>query len=166
MRSPARPRARTARPHPGAALTAAALGLLLLAGCTQDAAAPTAEDPVASSAAPAEGEALPLPPLPAESAFAEGTCRLLAPDVLAVGQQLPLLGPGGEVPQEVEDALRETQVRLTAAAETSEPQYAPALAGLVQSIGIVRIRAVGKSYEPGQGQDLRTSYDALLDVCT
>lgn len=105
------------------------------------------------------------PELPAESAFAEGTCRTAAPDVRAVGGTLSRLD-GDEVPAEVRDELREAQDRLFALAEAAEPTYKPALDVLVVKIGAVRIRADGNSYDEALGDELRTAYDEVVEVCT
>ena len=106
------------------------------------------------------------PELPAESAFAEGTCRQAAPDVIAVGRALPRLGEGGAVDKAVKDDLRESQDRLFALSEGAEPQYAPALSALVERIGGVRIRADGNTYEPVLGEGLQKAYDEVVEVCT
>lgn len=104
--------------------------------------------------------------LPAESEFAEGTCRVAAPDLLDLGRALPRLGDGGTVESDVQATLQETQDRLFLVAQTAEPELAPALSGLVEGIGGVRIRAVGNSYEPSLGEDLQASFDEVLQVCT
>ncbi len=130
------------------------LGLVLLTGCT------SSSEPAADASTPAAA------PVPDETAFAEGTCRLVAPDVRAVGGALDRLGDGGEVDQAVEVELQESQDRVFAVAEAAEPELKPALTELVEKIGIVRIRAVGKNYEPELGEQLRRAYDGVLDVCT
>lgn len=129
---------------------AALLALVLLAGCT-------------SSGGDDEPAAVPLP---AESSFAEGTCRQAAPDVLAVGGALPRLGDGGDVEQDVKDELREAQDRIFALAETAEPVYKPALDELVLALGIVRVRADGNTYETSQGELLKDAYEDVVEVCT
>jgi len=126
---------------------AAALALLVLTGCSGS-----------------DDDAPPEPP--AESAFLEGTCRMAAPDVIAIGRALPRLGDGGEVDQAVKDELRIAQDGVFALVETAEEPYMPALDELVVSVGIVRIRADGNSYEPDLGGLLRRSYDRVLSVCT
>lgn len=133
------------------------LGLVLLAGCTSSA---DPADPAADASPPAAA------PVPDEAAFAEGTCRLVAPDVRAVGSALDRLGEGGEVDQAVEVELQESQDRVFAVAEAAEPELKPALTDLVEKIGVVRIRAVGKNYEPELGEQLRRAYDGVVDVCT
>ncbi len=106
------------------------------------------------------------PDLPKESAFAQGTCRTAAPDVIAVGAALPELGDGPKVDADLRSSLQEAQDRLSALAETAEPTYKPALDALVLSIGLVRIRADGNTYEPALGKDLQASYDKLVKICT
>ncbi len=104
--------------------------------------------------------------VPEESAFAEGTCRTAAPDVRAVGEAIPQLGDGGEVDDDVQDALRDAQDRLDALAGGAEPAVAPPLKELVEKIGIVRIRADGNTYEPELGEVLARSYERVLDACS
>lgn len=103
--------------------------------------------------------------VPAEDDFAAGTCRTAAPDVRAVGEAIPELGDGGKVASDVKDDLREAQDRLAALADGAEPELQPDLQGLVEAIGIVRIRADGNSYESAQGQALTRAYERVLDAC-
>lgn len=131
---------------------AALVGLLLLVGCTSS---PSDDEPTAAAS-----------PLPAESSFTEGTCRLVAPDVIAVGGALPRLGDGGDVDQDVKDELRAAQDRLRAVAEAAEPEYRAALDELSVAIGVVRIRADGNTYETAQGDALAEAYDEVVGVCT
>lgn len=121
---------------------------LLLTGCSS------------SDDGPAE------PELPAESAFAEGTCREAAPDLLELGRALPRLGEDSTVPADVQQVLTDVQERLALFAEAAEPELAGVLPTLVERIGGVRIRAVGNTYETSLGDDLRASYDEVLGVCT
>lgn len=112
---------------------------LVLAGCTSD--------------------------VPAEDAFAAGTCRVAAPDIRAVGAALPRLGDGGKVDRDVKDDLREAQDRLVALADGAEPALRPDLQSLVEAIGIVRIRADGSTYQSAQGDALSRAYERVLDAC-
>ena len=112
---------------------------VLLAGCTSD--------------------------VPAEDEFAAGTCRTAAPDVRAVGEVIPELGDGGKVEPDLREELREAQDRLVAIADGAEPALKGDLQGLVEAIGIVRIRADGNTYESAQGQALTRAYERVLDAC-
>ena len=119
---------------------------LLAAGCTGDA---------------APGEDLP----PVES-FAEGTCSTVAEDVRTIGRLLPELGDGPSVEGEVLDALRESQEAVRAVGEGAEPELQGPLKALSQSVGFVRIRGVGNTYEPFIGEQAKEAYDEVVAVCT
>ncbi len=121
---------------------------LLLVGCSS------------SSDGPTE------PELPAETDFAQGTCREAAPDLLELGRTLPRLGDDSAVPTEVQQSLADVQDRLASFAQATEPALAEVLPTLVERIGGVRIRAVGNSYEPRPGEDLQAAYDDVLAACT
>ena len=108
----------------------------------------------------------PRPELPAEADFAEGTCSGAAPDLLALGRTLPRLGDDDAVPQDVQQVLADVQDRLSSFAEVPEPPLDAVLPALVERIGGVRIRAVGNTYEPSLGEDLRSAYDEVLAACT
>ena len=103
--------------------------------------------------------------VPAEDEFAAGTCRTAAPDVRAVGEVIPELGDGGKVEPDLREELREAQDRLVAIADGAEPALKDDLQGLVEAIGIVRIRADGNTYESAQGQALTRAYERVLDAC-
>ncbi len=105
------------------------------------------------------------PSLPAAADFSAGTCTVAAPDVLAVGKALPELGDGPKVAREVKDALRDAQDGLKPLAENAEPTLKQALEDLVVSIGIVRIRSDGNTYEPALRTTLQKSYDSVLTAC-
>ena len=121
---------------------------LLLAGCSSSPESP------------------PEPELPAEADFAEGTCREAAPDLLELGRTIPRLGEDSTVPADVQATLADVQDRLAFFAEAPDPELAEALPVLQERIGGVRIRAVGNTYEPTLGEDLREAYDEVLTVCT
>jgi len=106
------------------------------------------------------------PKQPAVSAFAEGTCRSIAPDVLSIGKDARSLGDGGEVDKDVLASLEEAQTRLRAIVEGAEPAYKPAIDKLVVAVGLVRFQAKAGRYQPQTGDNLVTSYDGLVDVCT
>ncbi len=131
-------------------LLAAAL-LLALTGC---------------NAAPKSPATAPTPSAPAESAFTDGTCRLAAPDIIAIGRDARRLGDGGKVEEDVKDSLRESQDRLAALAETATPDAKPVLDRLVLVTGLVRVRADGNTYETQLGDNLVAAYDAAVLTCT
>ena len=119
--------------------------------------------PALCSSAP---DSPPEPELPAESDFAQGTCREAAPDLLELGRTLPRLGDESSVPSDVQQVLADVQDRLSFFAEAAEPELAGVLPTLVERIGGVRIRAVGNTYEPDLGEDLQEAYDEVLAACT
>lgn len=121
---------------------------VVLAGCS------------ASPGAPAR------PRLPGQSAFADGTCRTAAPDLLDLGRTIPRLGDDSTVAPDVQARLQKTQDRLFPVAQAAEPELAPMLSTLVERLGAVRLRAVGSTYETSLGEDLQTSFDEVVAACT
>ncbi len=122
--------------------------------------------PLLLSACSSSPKSPPEPDLPAESDFAQGTCREAAPDLLELGRTLPRLGNDSTVPADVQQVLADVQDRLAFFAEAAEPALAEVLPTLVERIGGVRIRAVGNTYEPSLGEDLQAAYDEVLSACT
>lgn len=122
--------------------------------------------PLLLSACSSSPDAPAEPELPAESAFAAGTCQEAAPDLLELGRTLPRLGEGPTVDADVQASLGELQDRLVLFQETAEPEVGVLLSTLVERIGGVRIRAVGNTYEPSLGEDLSQAYDEVLSTCT
>ncbi len=116
--------------------------VVLLAGCSGDADAPSPES------------------------FRPGTCQAVAPDVIALGKDARRLGDDGVVEQEVKDSLREAQTRLSDVTETAERELQPVLTKLVTTAGLVRLRADGNTYEPALGKQLRRDYEAVVTACT
>ncbi len=103
---------------------------------------------------------------PPVSAFAAGTCRTVAPDVLAIGKQAQQLGDGGAVDKPVVDALEKAQTSLRPAVEAAEPSYQPALMQLVVATGLVRLQVSLGSYQVDTGKDLQKAYATAVGVCT
>ncbi len=103
---------------------------------------------------------------PPASAFSEGTCRAAAADVLALGRAGTQLGDEVTIPAGVRATLRDAQAQLDELAVAAEPSYKKVFDALVQSTGVVRIRADGNEYDPALGEQLRRDYQAVLDVCT
>lgn len=106
------------------------------------------------------------PKQPAASAFAEGTCREVAPDVLLIGREADQLGKGPEVDRDRLGRLEAAQGRVKALAEAAEPAYKPALDDLVVAVGLVRLQGQVGRYKSEQGENLRMRYRAVLDACT
>ncbi len=102
---------------------------------------------------------------PAVSAFAEGTCRVAAPDVLAIGRAGGTLGTGKTISASAKTELKTAQDGLRTVADGAEPAYKPALEALVVSTGFVRIRADGNSYDAKLGRQLMSDYAAVLKAC-
>ena len=107
-------------------------------------------------------DAMKQPPV---SAFADGTCRVAAPDVLALGAAGRRLGTGKTVSAAVLTELRDAQTGLRTVVDGAEPAYKNAFQKLVESTGFVRIRADGNSYEPSLGRQLMADYRAALAAC-
>lgn len=120
-----------------------------LAGCTDG-------DPAAAVAFPT----------PAPSAFAEGTCALVADDVLALGRAARDLGDGPLVNADVVTSFTAAQKALQAVAETAEPELKARLDDVVTRAGLVRLAAEAERYDPQALQPLEESYDRLLESCT
>lgn len=123
-------------------------GALLLPACTGD---------------PAPPEAFPLPEA---AAFAEGTCELVAGDVLALGRAARALGDGPTVADDVAEDLETAQRGLAAVAETAEPEVKPLLDAVVRRAGLVRLAIDSERYAPPMAEPLQESYGALLGACT
>ena len=102
---------------------------------------------------------------PKVSAFADGTCRVAAPDVLAIGKVGEGIRGTTKVDAAARAALRESQTRLKALAEAAEPAYKPSLDALVVSTGFVRIRADGNTYDTAVGEQLMKDYSGVLRAC-
>jgi len=103
--------------------------------------------------------------MPAPADFAQGACASVATDLIGVGAVLPRLGEGGVVEQAVKDELKAVQDGIFFFAETAPAQVKPELDILVGSLGSVRIRADGNTYETSLGDVLKTSYDAAVGAC-
>lgn len=110
-----------------------------------------------------DGPAFSQPPV---TAFAEGTCRVVAPDVLEIGRQAQRLGEGGKIEPEVLTALEKAQTALRPVAEGAEPALQPALTRLVVATGLVRLQARVESYKTETGEDLQKTYDDAVAACT
>ena len=106
------------------------------------------------------------PKQPSTTAFAPGTCRAAAPEVLQLGRDVRRLGNGPDVSTSRVEALTSAQDRLDGIASGAEASYAPSLRRLVTAVGLVRLRAHTGSYSPALGRDAMSAYDGVLAVCT
>ena len=106
------------------------------------------------------------PKQPATSAFAEGTCRTAAPDILEIGRNAYRLGKGPEIAKPVVESLTSAQDRLSTISDAAEPAYRPALTQLVVAVGLIRLQAHVGSYHQQQGDHLVSSYNAVVTACT
>ena len=88
------------------------------------------------------------PKQPPVSAFPAGTCRVAAPDILAIGREARALGKGGDVSSGALARLTAAQERLIQLAGGAEPVYQPSLNALTVSVGLVRLAAKVGSYRP------------------
>jgi hypothetical protein len=102
---------------------------------------------------------------PPVSAFADGTCRVAAPDVLALGHVGSQLGTRMTVDGALKARLKEAQDGLRTVTDGAEPAYQKSFQRLVVSTGFVRIRADGNSYDPSLGKQLMADYNAVLTAC-
>ena len=102
---------------------------------------------------------------PKVSSFADGTCRVAAPDVLALGKAGAHLGKGKTIDAAAKAELKDAQDGLRTLADGAEPAYKNAFEKLIVSTGFVRIRADGNTYEPALGKQLMADYDAVLKAC-
>lgn len=104
--------------------------------------------------------------VPPVEAFADGTCSTVAEDVRTLGRLLPEIGDGPSVDDEVLEALRTSQEALRAVGEGAEPELQEPLKDLSQSVGFIRIRGVGNTYEPFIGERALEAYDGVVRACT
>ena len=102
---------------------------------------------------------------PAVSAFTDGTCRVAAPDVLALGKAGAHLGKGKTIDAAAKATLKDAQDGLRTLADGAEPAYKSAFEKLIVSTGFVRIRADGNTYDAALGRQMMTDYDAVLKAC-
>lgn len=107
----------------------------------------------------------PKPQQPSVSAFLQGPCRGMAPDVLTIGRQAGNLGTSTSPPQQSRDALKAAQEHLRAQAATLDPTLKPRVQGLIEAVGIVRLQSDANSFTPALAKDLAAAYAQVLEVC-
>ena len=102
---------------------------------------------------------------PDVSAFRAGDCRTAAPNVLTIGREARKLGTAAQPPAAVLTALTDAQAPFLTIPFT-DPQAGAALKRLTTAVGFVRLRSVGKEYDPSLAASVTTAYDDVLRACT
>ena len=118
----------------------------------------------ACTAANADESDLPPEDLPAASAFKGGTCQATANDVLGMAALARKIATAEKVDAKDRAELRDRQRRIAEARSGADEQLAKPLQDLVTSIGWVRIRFNGQTYDPKivrQMDQTRRAYQAL-----
>lgn len=103
---------------------------------------------------------------PKQSAFKEGPCRTVAPQILMVGRDATKLGKDKAPPTAVRDSLKRSQDVLAAVQEGLDPALVAPFSKLVISIGLVRLRSDANSYGPELSTQLSQAYQELVTACT
>ncbi len=121
---------------------------------------------MASACTAANADANDLPPeeLPAASAFRGATCQATANDVLGMANLARRIVTAEAVSAKDRAELRDRQARIAEARGNAEEQLAKPLQDLVTSIGWVRIRFNGETYDPKVIRSMdqtRRAYQAL-----
>jgi hypothetical protein len=132
---------------------AALAGLALVAGLAS-----------ACTAANADESDLPPEDLPAASAFKAGACQSTAQDVLGLAKLARTIVSAESVSAADRTELRTRQAKIAEARANADEQLAKPLQDLVTSIGWVRIRFNGQTYDPkivGQMDQTRRAYQQL-----
>jgi len=132
---------------------AALAGLALVAGLAS-----------ACTAANADESDLPPEDLPAASAFKAGACQSTAQDVLGLAKLARKIVSAESVSAADRTELRTRQAKIAEARANADEQLAKPLQDLVTSIGWVRIRFNGQTYDPkivGQMDQTRRAYQQL-----
>lgn len=130
-------------------LAALAIVAAALTGCT---------------AANADEDDLPPENLPAASAFKAGTCQQTAQDVLGLANLARKIVVAESVSAADRGELRDRQARIAQFRGNADEQLQKPLQDLVTSVGYVRIRFNGQTYDPKivrQMDQTRRAYQAL-----
>jgi len=118
----------------------------------------------ACTAANADESDLPPEELPAASAFAAGTCQSTAQDVLGLANLARKIVVAESVSAAGRNELRVRQARIAQFRAEAPQQLQQPLQDLVTSIGYVRIRFNGQTYDPKivrQMDETRRAYQKL-----
>jgi hypothetical protein len=119
----------------------------------------------ACTAANADEQGLPAEDLPAASAFKAGTCQSTAQDVLALAGLARKIIDAKSVSAADRDQLRDRQARIAQFRADADEQLAKPLQDLVTSIGWVRIRFNGQTYDPTIVRQMDQSRRAYQQLC-
>lgn len=103
---------------------------------------------------------------PPVSAFRQGACQSMAPDILSIGRDARRLGTSATPPQDVRDALKASQDRIRAVQPSLDPDLAAPVEDLVIAVGVVRLRSDTKGFTTAAASDLSAAYQRLVDACT
>ncbi len=128
---------------------------LVLSGCTGAAGGRSA------ATRPTPGES--LPPV---AAFAPGTCRSAAPDLLALAALTRRNHTARDLSAPVRSELSRRQNALVALRPVADPTVRPLLDAVVTAVGLVRIRADSHTYDPALLRDVDTTRRNLQSTCT
>lgn len=102
---------------------------------------------------------------PKASAFRAGSCRSVAPSVLALGKDLHGLGTKAPSSKQ-KSALKDHQRALRDQQPGVEPSLAPTVAKLVTAVGIVRLRADTDSWDSALADTAMQAYQGVVRTCT
>lgn len=102
---------------------------------------------------------------PRPSAFSSGSCRALAPSVLALGKDLHQLG--SKTPDDNQrTALKDHQGELRMRQAGLPAELAPIVQTLVTTVGVVRLRTDTHSYTAVLADDAMSAYRKVVAACT
>ena len=119
----------------------------------------------ACTAANADQSGLPAETLPAASAFKDGTCQSAAEDVLGLAKLARSIHNAKSTSAPARTELRDRQVRIAKLRESAEQELQKPLQDLVTSIGYVRIRFNGQSYDPKIVAQMDATRRAFQQAC-
>jgi hypothetical protein len=119
----------------------------------------------ACTAANADESDLPAEDLPAASAFAAGTCQSTAPDVLGMAALARKIVTAESVSAGDRAELRDRQARIAQFRTSAPQQLQKPLQDLVTSIGYVRIRFNGQTYDPKIVRQMDQTRRAFQKLC-
>jgi hypothetical protein len=119
----------------------------------------------ACTAANADEEGLPAEDLPAASAFRAGACQTTAQDVLGLAGLARKIIDAEDVSAGDRAQLRDRQTRIAQARASADQQVAKPLQDLVTSIGWVRVRFNGQTYDPKVVREMDRARRAYQQAC-